>query len=41
MDLLTPFKMGDSVTVSCNLKGREGKPGKYYNQLAVWAIKKS
>jgi len=41
IDLLdNTFKMGDSVTATCNLRGRE-KNGKYFNQLALWSIKKS
>ena len=39
IDELESFKMGDSVVVNCNLRGRESK-GKYYNQLLIWSIKK-
>ena len=41
IDLITAdFKMGDVVTASCNLKGRE-KNGKYFNQLVLWGLKKA
>ena len=35
-------KMGDKVTVKCNLKGKENKnkAGFYFNQLDLWDIKK-
>lgn len=40
IDLIKDFQMGDFVTVSCNLRGKESNNGKYFNQLQIWAIKK-
>jgi len=39
IDDLDGFKMGDMVSVNCNLRGKESN-GKYYNQLLLWQIKK-
>jgi hypothetical protein len=41
IELITAdFKMGDRVSVNCNLRGKASN-GKYYNQLILWSIKKS
>lgn len=40
IQLLNGFKMGDAVTIKCNLRGKSTN-GKYYNQLSVFAIEKN
>lgn len=44
-DLLDKFKLGDNVTLSINLRGREwtneDKETLYFNSLQVWAITKN
>jgi hypothetical protein len=37
IELINSIKMGDTVVVKCNLRGK-GTNGKYYNQLDVWDI---
>ncbi len=40
IDLLNGINHGDSVTATCNLKGREHN-GKYYNSLEIWKLTKN
>ena len=45
IEMLTPFKVGDEVTISFNLKGRKwtdpGGNTKYFNTLQAWRIEES
>lgn len=38
IESIKPFKEGDKVIASVDLRGRENK-GKFYNQLVMWNIK--
>jgi hypothetical protein len=40
IDQLDPFKVGDEITVSFNLRGREHN-GKYYTNLVAWRVDKA
>jgi hypothetical protein len=35
---LNSYSAGDQVTVHFNLRGRESKDGKYFNNLEAWKI---
>jgi hypothetical protein len=37
IELINGIKVGDSVVVKCNVRGK-GNNGKYYNQLDVWDV---
>lgn len=37
IELINGIKVGDSVIVKCNVRGK-GTNGKYYNQLDIWDV---
>lgn len=42
IDMLDSFKMGDKVSVVCDLRGKANtNSGKYYNNIVVLEIKKA
>ena len=39
VDILDSYKMGQKVTVKCNLRGNKSGAGAYFNNLQIWDIK--